>query len=83
MNVAESFSHEGGSTWTVATLAPDAGPWSWRFWDAEVDVTPATRELVARAWDSAGQTQPPDVAHVWTFKGYMNNAWARVPVALV
>ena len=38
------------------------------------------RELVARAWDSAGQTQPSDVSQVWNFKGYMNNAWARVAV---
>ena len=75
-------STDDGKTWSVATLGADAGPWSWRFWDAEVEIGPATTELVARAWDSAGQTQPPDPSHVWNFKGYMNNAWARVRVTV-
>ena len=35
-------------------------------------------EIVARAWDSAANTQPEDVRTLWNFKGYMNNAWARV-----
>jgi sulfite oxidase len=38
--------------------------------------------LIARAWDSAGQTQPSRVEQVWNFKGYMNNAWFRVPVSV-
>jgi hypothetical protein len=25
-------------------------------------------------------TQPEDPAHLWNFKGYMNNAWHRVRV---
>jgi len=37
-------------------------------------------QLVCRAWDTAAQTQPEEPAHVWNFKGYMNNAWHRVRV---
>jgi len=41
-------------------------------------VAPGDGEVVARAWDAAGHTQPPDPAALWNFKGYMNNAWSRV-----
>ncbi|MBW3592511.1 MAG: hypothetical protein KY396_02340, partial [Actinobacteria bacterium] len=34
-------------------------------------------EVVVRAWDSAANTQPEDVASVWNPRGYMNNAWHR------
>ena len=37
-------------------------------------------ELTARAWDSAGATQPESAAALWNFKGYANNAWHRVRV---
>jgi sulfite oxidase len=73
-------STDGGATWTVARLGEDAGPWAWRMWRAEVDLAAGAREIVARAFDSAGQTQPSEVGQIWNFKGYMNNAWARVAI---
>lgn len=73
-------STDGGRTWSAARLDRDHGPWAWRLWRAEIEVASGAREIVARAFDSAGQTQPSDVGQVWNFKGYMNNAWARVAV---
>lgn len=73
-------SSDGGASWHVARLGSDAGPWAWRFWDLDLDLPRGTHQLAARAWDSAGQTQPSDPAQVWNFKGYMNNAWARVAI---
>jgi sulfite oxidase len=73
-------SSDGGMTWQEAQLTSDQGAWAWRFWEVAVDLTPGSRELVARAWDSAGATQPADPASIWNFKGYMNNAWHRVHV---
>ena len=73
-------STDGGATWSTARLGGDRGPWAWRFWRAQVEMPAGAGEIVARAFDSAGQTQPSDVAQVWNFKGYMNNAWARVAV---
>ena len=35
-------------------------------------------ELVCRATDDAGGTQPADVRAVWNVKGYANNSWDRV-----
>ena len=73
-------SEDGGESWTVARLGEDRGPWAWRMWQSEIELAAGAREILARAFDSAGQTQPSDVGQVWNFKGYMNNAWARVAV---
>ena len=72
-----------GTSWQVATLADDQGPWAWRLWSAEIELPAGRHQIVARAFDSAGQTQPSDVGQVWNFKGYMNNAWSRVAVEAV
>jgi sulfite oxidase len=83
-------SSDGGARWVVAQLDdpeeaaaksedPFGGRWAWRFFRAAI-ATPATEriEVVARAWDSAGQTQPATAAEVWNVKGYANNAWSRL-----
>lgn len=74
------LSEDGGRSWTVAELAPERSPWAWRLWEASIELAPGEHELVCRAWDSAAQTQPEHPAHLWNFKGYMNNAWHRVRV---
>lgn len=71
---------DGGRTWTVATLTGARTPGAWRLWRAELEVGSDDDEVLVRAWDSAANTQPDDAAHVWNPKGYMNNAWHRVPV---
>ena len=75
---------DGGRSWMQAELAPNTGaPWSWRFWSATVDLPRGEHELVVRAWDSAGQTQPSSPEDVWNFKGYLSAAWHRVPVSVL
>ncbi len=71
----------GGRTWTQAELEhDDAAPWSWTFWSAVVDLAKGEHELVVRAWDSAGQTQPALPEDTWNFKGYLSASWHRVVV---
>ncbi len=41
---------------------------------------PGRHELLVRAWDSAGATQPESPATVWNPKGYANSAWGRLVV---
>lgn len=72
-------SADGGRTWTVAALS-ESGPWTWRLWEAALDLPAGSHELLCRAWDSAAHTQPEHPAQVWNFKGYVNNAWHRVRV---
>ena len=73
-------SADGGRSWRGAELLEDQGPWAWRQWRAEVELGPGRHELLARAWDSAGATQPEHPATVWNTKGYANNTWARIEV---
>lgn len=73
-------SADGGETWVVAELPGEHVPWTWRLWRARLDLRPGSYRLVARAWDSAANTQPENLRSVWNFKGYMNNAWHRVEV---
>ncbi|HKS04801.1 MAG TPA: sulfite oxidase [Gemmatimonadaceae bacterium] len=71
---------DGGSTWREATFTSPAKPFVWRLWEAPVSLEPGEHELVCRATDTAGNTQPPDADSVWNAKGYVNNSWDRVRV---
>ncbi len=76
-------SADGGRTWRQATLERDARtPWSWTFWRLDADLATGEHELVVRAWDGAGQTQPALPDDTWNFKGYLSAAWHRVPVVV-
>jgi sulfite oxidase len=73
-------SADNGDHWTVAELGETSGAGAWRLWGAALELPEGACELTCRAWDSAAMTQPEDPAHLWNFKGYMNNAWHRVRV---
>jgi sulfite oxidase len=75
-------SSDGGMTWIDAVLQPAADRWSWRLWRRSIMLAPGSHELVVRAWDRAGQTQPQSIEETWNVKGYVNNAWHRVTVAV-
>jgi hypothetical protein len=53
---------------------------AWSFWEANLDLAPGACQIVTRATDSAGGTQPETVEEVWNFLGYANTAWHRVNV---
>jgi hydroxyacylglutathione hydrolase len=72
------ISRDGGRTFESAELLDNARPASWQLWEADLEVGSGACELVVRAWDSAGNTQPEDAAKIWNLKGYLNNAWHRV-----
>lgn len=75
-------SFDGGATWTTANLTQGDQPWAWTFWEAKLKLERGNYQLVARAFDTSANTQPEDARHVWNFKGYMNNAWYRVNIAV-
>jgi sulfite oxidase len=74
------LSVDGGRSWTLASLDSSGDRWTWRQWEATLDLPAGSHEILCRAWDSAAQTQPENPAQVWNFKGYANNAWHRVRV---
>jgi sulfite oxidase len=71
---------DGGATWVQADLGEDHGRWAWRLWSCAVELPAGDVELAARAWDSAGASQPEHPGPLWNPKGYVNNAWSRVGV---
>jgi sulfite oxidase len=73
-------SSDSGRTWTEAKLTPPASEFCWQLWSAEVAVNSETKELIVRATDSRGDSQPETVR--WNAKGYLYNAWHRVPVQI-
>lgn len=73
-------SADGGTSWHAARIAESAEPWAWRPWWLVLDLPEGRHEIVARAWDSEGRTQPQHPRDVWNFKGYLNNSWPRVAV---
>lgn len=71
-------SANGGTTWAEARFTGEESPFAWRLWEVDFEAPPGPRVLVARASDSTGRVQPEQPA--WNFKGYLCNAWHRVPV---
>lgn len=77
-------SMDGGRHWRQATIEDhDNGRWSWTFWHMTLDIPAGEHELVVRAWDAAGQTQPAQPDDTWNFKGYLSAAWHRARVTVV
>jgi sulfite oxidase len=75
------LSSNGGRDWTNVELGtPLAGGGVWQMFRATVTLEPGEHELVVRAVDVTGETQPAELRRVWNVKGYANNAWHRVRV---
>lgn len=70
-------STDDGKNWSDAKIVSPVRTACWVLWKAEVTVTATTSSVMVRATDSRGQTQPESVP--WNQKGYLFNAWHRVP----
>eukprot|EP01103_Thecamoeba_quadrilineata_P005309 TRINITY_DN15125_c0_g1_i1.p1 TRINITY_DN15125_c0_g1~~TRINITY_DN15125_c0_g1_i1.p1 ORF type:complete len:409 (-),score=78.93 TRINITY_DN15125_c0_g1_i1:74-1300(-) len=58
-------------------------PFAWVWWEATLTLPEGSHEVVARAYDSALNSQPHHVELVWNYRGYNNNAWTRVSLTTV
>jgi sulfite oxidase len=77
------LSDDGGRTWRPMALHPvDREGWAWTLWRGSVTLSAGTHQLVVRAFDDTGATQPERLADVWNAKGYGNNAWHRVALTV-
>ena len=72
------ISADGGKGWQRAKLLSPAREYCWCLWKAQVSVGTTTEQLIIRAIDSTGASQPETVA--WNLKGYLYNAWYRLPI---
>ncbi|MFQ1001408.1 sulfite oxidase [Modestobacter sp. SSW1-42] len=76
-------STDGGAGWSDAELAPadEAHPFAWRAWTHRWAAEPGTAELLVRATDATGETQPVD--QEWNRQGMANTLVQRVPVTVL
>lgn len=81
--VRVELSCDGGRSWQAAKLTSPVQQWVWSSWEAVCDLPRGEHELVVRAVDSAGHSQPKSLAEAWNFKGYVNNAWQRLRITRV
>lgn len=65
-------------SWTEAKLTSPAAEFCRQLWSAGTTIKPTTRELIVRATDSRGETQPQMPR--WNANGYRFNGWHCVPV---
>jgi DMSO/TMAO reductase YedYZ molybdopterin-dependent catalytic subunit len=80
-NVAKvEFSSDGGQSWQPAKLLGEAVPYSWQLWEHEwrVPKKPGQYQLMARATDKRGATQP--TTRDRDRRGYMINHLVPVDV---
>ncbi len=72
-----ALSSDGGRSWSPAQLGPLPDRFAWRRFQASLNPPSGTIEIIARATDSQGRTQPLDSAP-WNPRGYCNNRAHRV-----
>jgi hypothetical protein len=72
------LSIDGGTSWQPTRLGPLPDPFAWRRFSATLAPPSAGPiEIIARASDAAGRSQPLDSVP-WNPKGYCNNTVHRV-----
>ncbi len=69
-----------GMSWTAASLGEDV-KYAWRTWKLAVPLPKGEHEIIVRATDSAGRTQPETPK--WNPSGYLWNGWDRVKVTVL
>lgn len=69
---------DGGATWADAILGTPQGDHAWRSWSFAWDAPEGRYEMLSRATDESGSTQP--IEPTWNVKGVANNACQRVVV---
>jgi DMSO/TMAO reductase YedYZ molybdopterin-dependent catalytic subunit len=71
---------DGGATWTDARLLEPNQPLAWVRWEVDWDPVPGSYEILTRATDEQGNSQPDSVN--WNSLGYLYNAVVAHPVTV-
>ena len=71
---------DGGKTWAETKLLEPNQPLAWVRWEMRWDPKPGSYELMTRATDEAGNTQPDAVN--WNSLGYLYCAVVSHPVTV-
>ena len=72
------LSSDGGQNWIAAKLGEDLGRYSFRSWQGTLQLPPGKHEVMVRATNRIGQSQP--LSPLWNPAGYMRNVVERVQI---
>jgi DMSO/TMAO reductase YedYZ molybdopterin-dependent catalytic subunit len=75
-------STDGGKTWKEATIKEAESPWAWYHWSLKTKLGSGKHELVSRAFDAKGRSQPVDGLTRWNPRGYEWNGADRVALTV-
>jgi sulfite oxidase len=75
-------SADGGKSWKAATIKYADSPWAWQHWSLATKLGSGKHELMSRAFDAKGQSQPVDGLTRWNPRGYEWNGADRVEVTV-
>jgi len=75
-------STDGGASWRDAMIEPPESPWAWHHWKLPAKLAKGTTDIMCRATDAFGRTQPLDGTARWQPKGYEWNGVDRVAVTV-
>lgn len=75
-------SADGGKSWQDASIEQPPTPFAWYRWKTHVDLDAGEHQLMVRATDAEGRTQPMDGTVRWNPKGYEWNGVDRVTVTV-
>jgi hypothetical protein len=77
--VKVEISTNGGTTWTLATLAQEQAHYAWRLWSYDWKLNKSgDYTIMSRATDSQGRIQP--TTPLWNPSGYLYNAVDQVHI---
>lgn len=73
-------SADSGKSWESASIEPGPSRYAWYRWKADVTLKSGPNQLMVRATDAIGRSQPLDGTARWNPKGYEWNGVDRVEV---
>ena len=73
-----TLSSDGGASWKSARLGDDLGRYSFRQWTSALTLPRGTHEILVRAVNRVGQSQPLEA--LWNPPGYMRNVVERTSI---
>jgi DMSO/TMAO reductase YedYZ molybdopterin-dependent catalytic subunit len=73
---------DGGKTWKDAAIKPAESPWAWHHWSHKTRLHKGQHELMSRATDAKGNTQPLDGLTRWNPRGFEWNGVDRVELTV-
>jgi DMSO/TMAO reductase YedYZ molybdopterin-dependent catalytic subunit len=79
---AIEVSKDGGKSWTQAGFEKPDSPFAWYQWRTQLPLEKGDHELMVRATDAEGRTQPINGNVRWNPKGYEWNGVDRVKVSV-